>query len=139
MTKWDDRFIDMAQLVAGWSKDPSTQCGAVVVRPDHTVCSTGYNGFPRGLVDDPKRYEDRTAKYEVVVHAEMNALLFAHEAVSGYSLFCWPMLPCNRCAVHIVQAGIKRVVAPASKLARWLGPIALTKELFESCGVEFIG
>ena len=28
--KWSHRFLDMAALVASWSKDPSTKCGAVI-------------------------------------------------------------------------------------------------------------
>jgi hypothetical protein len=32
--KWDRRFLGLAAEVAGWSKDPSTQVGAVIVRPD---------------------------------------------------------------------------------------------------------
>jgi hypothetical protein len=31
--KWDKRFLLLARHVAGWSKDPSTQCGAVIVQP----------------------------------------------------------------------------------------------------------
>jgi len=31
MSKWDSRFMDLARLVASWSKDPSTQVGAVIV------------------------------------------------------------------------------------------------------------
>lgn len=29
---WDNRFFAMADLVASWSKDPSTRVGAVIVR-----------------------------------------------------------------------------------------------------------
>ena len=28
--KWDARFLGQAELVAGWSKDPSTKVGAVI-------------------------------------------------------------------------------------------------------------
>jgi deoxycytidylate deaminase len=41
------------KVAEGWSKDPSTKVGAVIVRPDLTVASIGYNGFPRGMSDDP--------------------------------------------------------------------------------------
>ena len=52
--KWDIRFLEMAKLVASWSKDPSTQVGSVAVR-NRTVIAQGYNGFPRG-VDDHELY-----------------------------------------------------------------------------------
>jgi len=50
--KWTKRFLDMAAVVAEWSKDPSTKVGAVAVDPDsRAVLSTGYNGLPRGVED----------------------------------------------------------------------------------------
>ena len=60
--KWDKRFLEMAKLVASWSKDPSTQVGAVAVR-NRTVIAQGYNGFPRGMDDDEWLYENKTMKY----------------------------------------------------------------------------
>ena len=42
LNKWDKRFLEMAKLVASWSKDPSTQVGAVAVR-NRTVIAQGYN------------------------------------------------------------------------------------------------
>lgn len=111
-TKWDYRFLRLAKEIASWSKDPSTQCGAVVVRPDKTIASLGYNGFPKGMPDRPEDYADREVKYSRVIHAEMNALLNAKEQLLGYTLYVWPFFPCDRCAVHIIQSGIKRVVCP---------------------------
>ena len=53
--KWDRRFLALAEHVADWSKDPSTKTGAVIVRPDRTIASMGYNGFPRGMADTDDR------------------------------------------------------------------------------------
>ena len=50
LNKWDSRFLEIANLVATWSKDPSTQIGAIAVK-DKRLISTGYNGFPRGIED----------------------------------------------------------------------------------------
>ena len=66
--KWDKRFLEMAKLVASWSKDPSTQVGAVAVR-NRTVIAQGYNGFPRGMNDDEWLYENKTMKYSRITHA----------------------------------------------------------------------
>src|SRR6056297_1129882 len=75
MNKWDERFLDMAELVATWSKDPSTKIGAVCVEPQSKrILSMGYNGFPRGIADLDWRYEDKEVKYSLVVHAEANAI-----------------------------------------------------------------
>ena len=53
--KWDERFLDLATHISGWSKDPSTKVGCVVVGEDREIRSTGFNGFPRGISDDNDR------------------------------------------------------------------------------------
>tara|TARA_B100000614_G_scaffold120032_1_gene107586 strand:- start:48 stop:251 length:204 start_codon:yes stop_codon:yes gene_type:complete len=60
--KWDRRFIDLALHISGWSKDPSTKVGCVVVGEDREIRSTGFNGFPRGIDDSMERLEDRELK-----------------------------------------------------------------------------
>ncbi len=107
--KWDRRFLDMALLVASWSKDPSSQIGAVITDAENRVMATGYNGFPRTLKDSPELLHDREQKYPRVIHAEMNAILHVSQRDLVWSLYS-SVLPCDRCAVHIIQYGIKRVV-----------------------------
>ena len=75
--KWDLRFMEMARLVSTWSKDPSTQTGAVLVDTEKRIISVGYNGFAAGVEDSNERYDDRPTKYKMVVHCEVNAVLFA--------------------------------------------------------------
>ena len=117
--KWDLRFLELAEHVARWSKDPSTKAGAVIVRPDRTVCSVGYNGFPRGMRDDPELYSEREVKMDRVIHCEVNAVLSSREPVEGYTLYTTGPC-CSRCAVHMIQAGIRRFVfrAPTEEQAR---------------------
>ena len=69
--KWDIRFLDLAQNISTWSKDPSRKIGCVAVGTNREILAQGYNGFPRGIADLPQRYEDRETKYQYVVHAEM--------------------------------------------------------------------
>jgi dCMP deaminase len=133
LSNWDHRFLALAEFVAGWSKDPSTQVGAVVMRPDKTVASLGFNGFPRGVADD-KRLEDRALKYELVVHAELNAILHAREPLAGYTLYTWPLPPCSRCAAAIIQAGIMRVVSPPP-IERWRESCELAASILREAGV----
>jgi dCMP deaminase len=119
---WDEYFLRIAGVAAQKSKDPSTKVGAVIVRPDRTIVSVGYNGFPRGVADTPQRLNDRPTKYSLVVHAEMNAILSARESLNGYTLYTVPFMPCDRCFVHVIQAGIKRVCflkALPDQEARW--------------------
>ena len=134
--KWDERFIDLAKLVGSWSKDPSTQVGAVIVDDKKRIISVGYNGFPRGVEDSEKRLVDREQKYAIIVHAEMNALAFARGSVEGCTLYTWPFQPCSRCAGFIIQSGIKRVVTIEHSSERWNTNFNLSKELFSESGVK---
>ncbi len=112
--KWDRRFLDLAAHIASWSKDPSTKVGCVVVGSDREIRSTGFNGFPRGINDDPDRLEDRAKKYPLICHAEENAIM--HAARIGMTLkdcvayVTWP--PCTRCARSLIQAGVAEIVYP---------------------------
>lgn len=144
MNEWDMRFLNLVKLVSLWSKDPSTQVGAVIVRPDKSICSTGFNGFPKHVHDDPAYYEDRNIKYKMIKHAEENAILFSTERLDGYTLYVYPLPPCSSCAGDIIQKGIKRVVAVMSKekadrfhLDSTTFGFEFTKLMFEQAGVEF--
>jgi dCMP deaminase len=120
--KWDHRFLNLAREVASWSKDPSTKVGAVVVRPDLTIATMGFNGFPRGFPDDPEDYADRVRKYRFVVHAEANALVSASESLKGCTLYTYPLPPCVDCCKLAIQAGITRFVSvrpSVEHLERW--------------------
>lgn len=134
--KWIRRYLQLSELVAGWSKDVSTQVGAVLVRPDKTVASLGYNGFPRTIEDTPALLSDREAKYERMVHAEMNAILNAREGLEGYSIFT-TIPPCARCTVMLLQAGIREFVtmAPPPDIdVRWSVSFQLSQKLIAEAG-----
>lgn len=109
MNNWDNRFFDLAAHVATWSKDPSTQVGAVVVNDKRQVLGMGYNGFPRGVDDAAHRYNNRETKLMFVAHAERNALDNTFANVEGATLYS-TLFPCTDCAKGIIQRGIKRVV-----------------------------
>jgi dCMP deaminase len=137
--KWAHRFLNLAKEVSSWSKDPSTQVGAVIVRPDKTVCSLGYNGFPRSMLDTKSLYEDREEKLSRIIHAEINALLNSRENVRGYTLYTYPFIPCDRCMVMIIQAGISSIVSlKPSKEAnlRWEKAFEKSRQYAYSCGVK---
>jgi dCMP deaminase len=138
MADWDKRFLDLARHIAGWSKDPSTQCGAVITAGKRIV-SLGFNGFPQGVRDTNERLEDRETKYRLVLHAEQNALSFANRELHGCTIYVYPMPPCSRCAAQIIQAGIKRIVTKrpgADKLERWHADFDLANEMYRETGVD---
>ena len=113
---WDKRFMQVASLVASWSKDPSTKIGIVIVK-DRKIVATGYNGFPQGIADDD-RLNHRNMKYPLIVHGEMNAILQAGRKAHGATMYLYSPFggfPCQNCAKHVITAGIVRVVGLIAK------------------------
>lgn len=118
-SKWDDRFLSLANLVSSWSKDPSTKVGAVIVNDNNQVLSTGYNGFPRGLDDSMEKYSDRPYKYAHVIHAEHNAILHCGHSMKDATIYVTHQ-PCPHCAGIISSVGIKNVIFKKSDIAnKW--------------------
>lgn len=138
---WDKWFLGMAEYVASASKDPGTKTGAVIVDQHRRVVSVGYNGFPRGVDDDPARYADRAIKYMIVVHCERNAILFANKPVAGCTLYTWPFQSCSVCAAMVIQSGITRCVAPTTPPEledRWGADTELARRIFGEAGVSLV-
>lgn len=134
---WDRRFIDLAQLVSTWSKDPSTKIGVVLVDKERRVLGLGYNGFPRGVEDTAERLNDRPTKYKLVVHAEVNAILNCTHRPEGATLYMWPGgPPCNECAKAVIQAGIKRMVSARFKPERWSESCKIGGDMCTEAGIR---
>ncbi len=142
LDKWDQRYLSLAKEVATWSKDPSTQVGAVTVGSKKEVLSQGFNGFPRGIHDTDERYNHRETKYKFVVHAEMNAIYnatYSGTSLDGATLYVYGLPICSECAKGIIQVGIKKVVIEKSKeLDNWNESVQLSKEMFNEAGVELV-
>lgn len=133
--RWDEYGISLAREGATMSKDPSTQVGACLMRPDGTIAAVSWNGFPRGVADDDRLY-DRPTKYKITLHAEVNALLACKENMQGFTLYVTPLHPCCNCAAQIIQAGIKRVVYEQPEdVERWAEDFALSKKILTEGGV----
>jgi dCMP deaminase len=136
--KWHYRFLELADCIAAWSKDPARGVGCVIVSPSKQIVSTGFNGLPRGVEDRPERLE-RPAKYDLVCHAEVNAIVqCARNGVSpiGCTLYS-TFFPCIQCALVIIQAGIVEVVTyeVTQDDARWVESIAKSRSVFEEAKV----
>lgn len=139
--EWDLYFLNIAKVVATKSKDPSTKTGAVITRPDNSLVSIGFNGFPKGMPDRHDLYENREEKYSRIVHCEMNAVMYARERLDGYTLYTWPFASCDRCVVHMIQAGLRRFVAPVLPdhlQERWGESLAKTKKYLGECGIALV-
>jgi len=146
MTDWDDRYLDLAEHIASWSKDPSSQIGAVCVGADGQILSQGYNGLPRGICDTDERLHIKEEKYKFIVHAEQNCIYNATlngVCLDGATMYVFGLPVCNECAKGIIQVGITRVVfrTPMGDNTiniKWAEAWKLTKQMFSEAGVEFL-
>jgi dCMP deaminase len=109
---WDERYLALAMQVSQWSKDPSSQMGAVISDSKGRMVALGYNGFPAKVHNLNERWHNKNKKYEMVVHAEANAALIAGGAALGGTVYVYGPRPiCGPCAGILIQAGVKRAVA----------------------------
>jgi len=140
--KWDHRYIEMAQLVSTWSKDPSTKVGSVVVGSKGQILTQGYNGFPRGIQDTKERLNDRPTKLKYVVHSEMNCIYnasFSGVSLENSTLYVYGLPVCSDCAKGVIQVGIKRVIMcyPSNIDDRWRNSFEDTSKMFVESGVKY--
>lgn len=133
-SKWKLRYLNLAYHVSKWSKDPSTKVGCVLIDNDKHVVATGFNGFPPGVKDDEERYNDREVKYQLVTHAEANAILQAGHAARGTTAFC-TLFPCHECTKLLITAGIKHIIVSRESNKRW--PRHYAKLMLEEAGITW--
>ena len=140
MNKWDNRWLEIAQLISTWSKDPSTQIAAIAVK-DKRLIATGYNGFPRNIKDLNDRWSNKEEKYKYVVHAEMNCIYNANyhnQSLKGSTMYVVGLPVCHECAKGIVQVGVTRVVTHYDKLPlKWSKSNSITEKMFKEAGVKY--
>lgn len=112
---WNEYFFNLVDVVKSKSKDPSTKVGSVIVGKNNQIISTGFNGFPIGVIDKielvPERYE-RPAKYFFTEHAERCSIAFAARQgipLEGCTIYV-PWIPCSDCTRAIIQCGISRII-----------------------------
>jgi deoxycytidylate deaminase len=114
--------MGLAWMMAGFSKDPNTQVGSLIIDPQNNwPLGWGYNGPPGSIPDDGFSWE-RPEKYDWVVHAEENAIDHSQGCLVGSHLYVTHR-PCKRCMIKIVSKKIAKVVymdtpsAPGSSIA----------------------
>ena len=142
-TKWDKRFMEMADQVSTWSScyQQNRQVGAVIAK-NKRILTTGYNGASAGVTSCKDRGEciRRTlnipsgTKHEIcyATHAEQNAIIQAAKmgvSIDGATLYCTHQ-PCVICAKMIINSGIVRIVY------RHGYPDEFSLQLLSEAGVE---
>lgn len=130
---WDEWGLQIAQAAATRADCTRRKVAAVLMRPDHSIVSTGYNGgpsgglsclkgeCPRGLMT-AEQVTPLTTSYDtgagacIALHAEQNALLRATwDEMQGATLYI-TCEPCPGCLRMIKGTPIARVVWPESSL-----------------------
>lgn len=134
MNKWTTRFLELAHVIASWSKD-TTKVGSVIVDSKQRVVSLGFNGYARSVEDNLD--VPRETRLKRVIHSEVNAILFARQNLEGTTLFVTHP-PCSNCASVIIQSGIARVIYPKPDEAfalRWKDSMDESERMFNEAGV----
>ena len=108
-SEWDEYFMEIAEVVASRSKDPSSKMGCVIVDENKRVVSLGYNGMLQGADESKMTLSERPMKYYFVIHSEMNALIFAKRDLTGCTVYN-RVATCENCLKYCLQAGITRFV-----------------------------
>lgn len=135
--RWQDIMAGHARAALRGSKDASTRVGAVIYRPDRHIASTGFNGLPRGIPDDPVKLAIREYKYPRMVHAEANAIDHCYENMNGYGMVVTAH-PCSACALRIASVGIATVYyldSGLNKEERWKEDMELAGHILRNAGV----
>lgn len=145
MNKWDERFMQMAETVAGWSScfQENRHVGAVIVK-DKRIVATGYNGAPSGIKNCVERGECLRRVRNIAsgtmqevcfaVHAEQNAIIQAAKlgiSLDGAVMFVTHQ-PCVICTRMILNSGIKKVIYKHGY------PDEFALQLFKEANVEII-
>ena len=119
---WDEYFLEVMHALARRATCDRGRTACLIVK-DNQIVVSGYVGSPPGLphCDEvghliKKVVEEDGSIHEHcmrTIHAEQNALCQAAKrgvSVDGATLYC-KLAPCRTCAMLLIAAGIKRVVA----------------------------
>ncbi len=144
-TKWDKRFIDLADTIGSWSScyQENRHVGAVIVK-NKRILTTGYNGAPAGIQSCMEKGECMRRKLDIpsgtrhelcyAIHAEQNAIIQAAKlglSIDGATMYCTHQ-PCVICAKMIVNSGIRRVIYREGY------PDDFSLAIFKEAGVELL-
>lgn len=105
---WHNYLLGLALVVSKRSHDAQTQHGCVIVDSKFRILGTGYNGFPRGMVDQ-NLPNTRPEKYDWMIHSEVNAVtncIIRPENATAYVTG----EPCNNCLFHLWNNGVTKVI-----------------------------
>lgn len=119
---WDEYFLEVMHSLAKRATCDRGRTACVIVK-DNQIIVSGYVGSPPGLPHCDEvghllknlTHEDGTTTTHCMrtIHAEQNAICQAAKrgvSIEGATIYC-KLAPCRTCAMLLISAGIKRVVA----------------------------
>lgn len=125
-----------------YSKDRSTQVGAVFYTPDDwSVLSEGYNGFPRGVNDHVDARHERPLKYLWSNHAERNGIDNAARKgtqIEG-AIAVVTAHPCATCMGSLIGVGVSQVITvppTADLISRWGESFTVAQEMVQEAHAD---
>lgn len=147
--------MKLAQVVSTKSHCYSRQIGSVLITPEHSIISTGYNGPPKNI----PHCETRNPNNEKIcprklmgyksgeglqwcraAHSEENSILdcaYNGKQAKGGILYCaCSTLPCPNCAIKIIQAGIIEVISLSPGYEYYGNNGIQTTELFKEANIK---
>jgi len=141
---WDDYFLKIVEAVSLRATCNRGKTGCVITKNNRILVS-GYPGAPSGIPScdevghmlEKVIHEDGTISEHChrTVHAEFNGILQAARvgvSLEGGTLYC-SMTPCMRCAMAIIQVGIKRVVCQGKYHQG-----KISEDLFKQANIEIV-
>ena len=119
---WDEYFLEVMHSLAKRATCDRGRTACVIVK-DNQIIVSGFVGSPPGLPHCDEvghllknlTHEDGTTTTHCMrtIHAEQNAICQAAKrgvSIEGATIYC-KLAPCRTCAMLLISAGIKRVVA----------------------------
>jgi len=107
-------YLTLAEHIAIKSKCIRAKYGTIIVSSDGRVVSTGFNGKPRGSINDSICYReglpDNASKPNCCLHSEANAIMFASPEELENGTIYVSGIPCTDCVLMIAQMKLFRCV-----------------------------
>lgn len=103
---WIEYFLMIAKVVSLRSHDEETKHGCVITK-DNKILATGYNGFPKGMIDS-QLPNKRPSKYKWMKHSEQNSVWNLTNRYDNMTAYVTGE-PCNDCLDALYQVGVTTV------------------------------
>jgi dCMP deaminase len=104
---WNQYFMNLAKNISLRSKDKKKVGAVLVSEHNNRILSTGYNGLPAN-VNDNIDWTNRELVHLLIIHAEMNCILYSNHHFESAILYS-TLSPCINCIKIISAVNIKKI------------------------------